>query len=261
MPQKDHVLIVEDESVNAAVIEHELRKLGYSIAGIATSGEEALDLAVRTKPDIVLMDIALDGLLDGVDAAALIRQRTGVPVVYLTGNSDEQTIERARTTEAFGYLHKPFQEREIHGALQMALYKAEMECRLRDEHKWFVTTLRCITDGVIATDATGAVKVVNLVAEQITGWKEEEALDRDLSEIFEILEFGTRRPAECIVTRLLHGEAQINGTSCQLLVSRGGMEIAIEQNATSIVTDSGDMSGVLVVFRECRGPTQKSRKQ
>src|SRR2546429_1829248 len=99
-----HVLIVEDEPVNAAVIEHQLKKLGYSVAGIATSGEEALEFAQKTKPDVVLMDIQLEGQMDGVEAAIAIRKELGIPVVYLTGNSDEQTLERARTTEAFGYL-------------------------------------------------------------------------------------------------------------------------------------------------------------
>lgn len=254
MPQTDQILIVEDEFVNAAVIEYQLRKLGYSIAGIASSGEEAIDLAVRTKPDVVLMDIQLEGAMDGVEAAGLIRQKTGIPVIYLTGNSDEQTIGRARTTEAFGYLHKPFQEREVHSALQMAIYKAEMDCRLRDEQQWFATTLRCITDGVIATDVTGAIKVVNLVAEQLTGWKEREALGRDLSEIFEVFDPETRRPAECIITRLLHGKTATSVKFRHVLVCRSGMEMVIEESATSIVTESGDVRGVLVVFREYHGP-------
>jgi PAS domain S-box-containing protein len=254
MPQTDQILIVEDESVNAAVIEYQLRKLGYSIAGIASSGEEAIELAVRTKPDVVLMDIQLEGAMDGVEAAGLIRQKTGIPVIYLTGNSEEQTIDRARTTEAFGYLHKPFQEREVHSALQIAIYKAEMECRLQDERQWFATTLRCITDGVIATDVIGGIKVVNLVAEQLTGWEEKEALDRDLSEIFQVFDPETGQPAECIVTRLLHEETATSGKFRHVLVSRSGMEIAIEGSATSILTESGDMRGVLVVFREYRGP-------
>jgi PAS domain S-box-containing protein len=249
-----HVLIVEDESVNAAVIEHQLKKLGYSIAGIAPSGEEALALAQRTKPDVVLMDIQLEGQMDGVEVAIAIRKEMGIPVVFLTGNSDEQTIHRARMTEAFGYLHKPIQEREVHSALQLALHKAEMESRVRDERKWFATTLRYISDAVIAADATGAVKLVNLAAQQITGWKEEEALDRDLSDVFQILEPATRMPAECVLTRVLNERRAEGDKSSKLLVSRGGTEIAIEESATSIMTDSGDVSGVLVVFREFHNP-------
>ena len=249
-----HVLIVEDESVNAAVIEHQLRKLGYSVAGIATSGEEAIEFAQKAKPDVVLMDIQLEGRMDGVEAAIAIRKEMGIPVVYLTGNSDEQTLERARTTEAFGYLHKPFQEREVHSTLQLALHKAEMEARVRDEHKWFATTLRYISDAVIAADATGAVKLVNLAAQQMTGWKEEEAVDHDLSDVFQTLEPETRMPAECVVTRVLNQRPADGARLSKLLVSRGGTEITIEESAVSIVSDSGDVSGVLVVFRERSSP-------
>jgi PAS domain S-box-containing protein len=249
-----HVLIVEDESVNAAVIEHQLKKLGYSVAGIATSGEEAIELAQRAKPDVVLMDIQLEGKIDGVEAAVTIRRKTGVPVVYLTGNSDEETIDRARITEAFGYLHKPFQEREVHSTLQLALHKAEMEIRVRDERRWFATTLRYISDAVIAADPTGAVKLVNPAAQRLTGWEEEQAVDHDLSEVFQILEADTRMPAECAVTRVLNEPAGAGLKSYRVLVSRSGTETKIEENATSIIADSGELSGVLVVFRECRCP-------
>jgi PAS domain S-box-containing protein len=248
-----NVLIVEDEPVNAAVIEHQLKKLGYSVAGIATSGEEAIELAQSTKPDVVLMDIHLEGQFDGVEAAVAIRKKSGVPVVYLTGNSDEETIERARTTEAFGYLHKPFQEREVHSTLQLALHKAEMEIRVREESSWFATTLRNISDAVIAADPTGAVKLINPAAQRLTGWGEEQAVGHDLSEVFQILEPKTRAPAECAVTRVLN-ESGAGGTSYKVLVSRGGTEIWIEESAAAIIADSGDLSGVLVVFRERRCP-------
>jgi PAS domain S-box-containing protein len=254
LTKNGHVLIVEDEPVNAAVIEHQLRKLGYSVAGIATSGREAVELAQKSKPDIVLMDIQLEGQMDGVEAAITIRKTMGVPVVYLTGTSDNQTIERAQSTEAFGYLHKPFHERDVHSTLQLALHKSEMEARIRDERKWFATTLRHISDAVIAADATGAVKLVNLAAQQVTGWKEAEAVDRDLSEIFQILEPETRTPAECVVTRVLNEGPADGVPSTKLLVSRDGTEVAIEESATSITTDSGDVSGVLVVFRKSHSP-------
>jgi PAS domain S-box-containing protein len=129
-----------------------------------------------------------------------------------------------------------------------------MEARVRDERKWFATTLRNINDAVIAADATGAVKLVNLAAQQMTGWKEEEAVDRDLSDVFQILEPETRMPAECVVTRVLNQRPADGGKFSKLLVSRGGTEITIEESAVSIVSDSGDMSGVLVVFREHRSP-------
>src|SRR5882757_7766071 len=109
MAKNGHILIVEDEAVNAAMIEHQLIKLGYGVAGITGSGEEAIALMEKCRPDLVLMDIGLEGQMDGVEAANVIRRRFEIPVIYLTTNSDEATIERARSTEAHGYLHKPIQ--------------------------------------------------------------------------------------------------------------------------------------------------------
>ncbi len=252
MPRKDRILIVEDEALSARILEYQLTRLGYSIAGVTASGEEAVKLAKAGKPDIVLMDVQLEGTMDGIEAATVIRRTTGVPVVYLTGNSDEQMIERARATDAFGCLHKPFQEGDVHSTLQMALYRAEMEERPRDEHKWFAATLRSITDGVIATDAAGAVKVLNPAAEKLTGWKEEEALGRNLSEVFQTIEPVTRRPAECVLKRALAGETAVSSNAHHLLVARSGAEMAIEETATCIVSDSGDVTGVLVAFSERR---------
>ncbi|MBV8810289.1 MAG: response regulator [Acidobacteriaceae bacterium] len=253
MPQKARILIVEDEPLNARILEFQLTRLGYSIVAVVASGEEAVKLATTGRPDIVLMDVQLEGAMDGVEAATLIRRCMGIPVVYLTGNSDEQTMERARATDAFAYLHKPFQEGDVHSTLQMALDRAEMEERLVDEHRWFAATLRSITDGVIATDATGGVKVLNPAAEQLTGWNEEEALGRDLSEVFQTFDPETRQPAECVLKRLLHGETAADSKTHCLLLSRTGTETAIEHTATCIATDSEDMRGVLVAFSERRG--------
>jgi len=249
MSSNGHILVVEDESLNAAVIEHQLIRLGYSIAGVVASGEEAIRIAQASKPDLVLMDIGLQGEMDGVEAAAIIHKTTGIPIVFLTANSDETTVDRVRSTEAYGFLHKPFHEREAHTTLQLALYKSEMEFRLHEERSWLATTLRCITDGVIATDAIGAVKLLNPAAQKLTGWTEQAAMGRDLSEVFQVLDPETRNPAECAVTQLFNDEATHGIISRKLLVCRDGTQIPVEQSAASITNESGHMSGVVLVFR------------
>ncbi|MCX5908778.1 MAG: response regulator, partial [Deltaproteobacteria bacterium] len=106
------ILVVEDEGIVAKDIEKTLRDLGYIVPALASSGEEAIEKALVTRPDLVLMDIVLLGKMDGVEAAEEIRTRLGIPVVYLTAHADAATLERAKITEPFGYLLKPFQERE-----------------------------------------------------------------------------------------------------------------------------------------------------
>lgn len=248
MFRNEKILIVEDDAINIAVIERQLVKLGYSIAGIVRTGEEAVECARKNRPDLVLMDVELEGEMDGIEAAAIIRKSSSIPVVYLTANSDDQTIERARSTEAYGYLHKPFQEREVHSTVQMALYKAELEARLREERQWLSTTIRCISDGIIATDATGAIKLVNPTAERLTGWKQQEALGRDLTEVFRVFEPDSNELAECAVTRLISQETAAAITSQKALVSRAGKRTVIEQSAASIVSQNHKMIGVVLVF-------------
>ena len=105
---KTRILVVEDEHVVAEDIKESLQALGYDVSAVAYSGEEAVEKAEETNPDLVLMDIVLKGETNGISAAGQIRSRLDIPVVYLTAYADEKTIERAKLTEPFGYIVKPF---------------------------------------------------------------------------------------------------------------------------------------------------------
>ena len=121
------VLIVEDEILVAENIKSILKKNGYDVVSVAVSGEEAIASAERFKPDIVLMDIVLKGDMDGIEAADTIREKFVLPVVFLTAHSDSKSLERAKVTEPFGYITKPFEERQLTITIEMALYKARMD--------------------------------------------------------------------------------------------------------------------------------------
>ena len=124
---KPKILIVEDEAIVAADLEDRLAQLGYHVVGAASSAAEAMQLAATTAPDLVLMDIMIKGELDGTQTAQLLRQKHHVPVIYLTAFSNDSTLERAKSAEPFGYLLKPFNERELRTNIEMALYKHRME--------------------------------------------------------------------------------------------------------------------------------------
>ena len=128
------IMIVEDEGITAMDLQDTLKHLGYAVAGMADSGEDAVRLAGDLRPDLVLMDIMLKGEMDGVAAAAQVRD-LGIPVVYLTAYTDESTLARAKITEAFGYLVKPFEERELHTTVEMALYKHRAEATLKGSYR------------------------------------------------------------------------------------------------------------------------------
>ena len=238
---------MEDEAVSAAMIEHQLVKLGYGVAGIAGSGEEAIAVVEKCRPDLVLMDIGLAGEMDGVEAANLIRRKFDIPVVYLTGNADQVTIERASSTEAHGYLHKPISAPMLHSALQIALAKGAMESSIREERKWLATTLRCIRDGVIAADSLGAVKLLNTAAERLTGWSEHDALNRDLSEVFRVLNAESRSSSDSSVVGVITGGSE-ETSSLKILVSRDGTETPIAETTATITDEAGCMTGVVLVF-------------
>lgn len=124
---KMNILVVEDESIVSKDIQHSLKKLGYHVVGAAATGEKALDLAQEFKPDIVLMDIMLKGEMNGIETAEIIRNRFSIPVVFLTAYADESTLSKAKITEPYGYIIKPFKEIDLHTSIEMAIYKHSKE--------------------------------------------------------------------------------------------------------------------------------------
>ncbi len=129
------ILIVEDEGIIAEDLARSLDKLGYDIVGTAASGEDAVSLAARSAPNLVLMDIELEGEMDGIEAASRIRSREGAAVVYLTAHEEKELFDRAKETEPYGFLSKPVSKRELQRVLETALYKNEMELRLRQNQQ------------------------------------------------------------------------------------------------------------------------------
>ena len=118
------ILVVEDETIVALDLQNSLKVLGYEVVGTTTSGAEAIAKSEKTHPDLVLMDIILKGDMDGIQTAETIHVRMNVPVIFLTACIDENTLQRAKITEPFGYLIKPFEERELHSHIEIALYNA-----------------------------------------------------------------------------------------------------------------------------------------
>ncbi|MDO5835558.1 MAG: response regulator [Methanobacterium sp.] len=129
------IMLVEDEIIVAADVKNRLENMGYEVLGIFDTGEEAIEKAGELKPNLVLMDIVLKGEMDGIDAAQKIRELFDIPIIYLTAYSDEKTLQRAKVTEPFGYVLKPFEDREIQSAIEMAIYKHKMEQQLKESEE------------------------------------------------------------------------------------------------------------------------------
>jgi CheY-like chemotaxis protein len=124
---KSKIMIVEDEWITADDIGMSLQSLGYTVSSVVSSGEEAIQKAEKDKPDLVLMDIMLKGKMDGIEAASQIRSCYNIPIIYLTAYADEKILERAKITEPFGYIVKPFVNEDLKIAIEIALYKHRVE--------------------------------------------------------------------------------------------------------------------------------------
>lgn len=124
---KTRILVVEDEAIVGMGIKQKLEDLGHEVLDIVFTGEDAVKRALETKPDIILMDIVLKGNMDGIEAASKIRDHLDVPIIYLTAYSDEDVLNRARITEPYGYILKPFKKSEVNANIEMALYKHAAE--------------------------------------------------------------------------------------------------------------------------------------
>jgi len=257
MPKK-RILIVEDEAIVAEDIRLSLENMGYEVVAIASTGEDAIKKTRELRPDLVLMDIILAGKVNGISAAGDIRSSLNIPVVYLTAYSDEKTLERAKVTEPFGYIIKPFDERELRSTIETALYKHEMEERLRESREWLNVTLRSIGDAVIATDTEAKVMFMNPQAEALTGWKETEAMGKGLEEVFNIINEITGEAVENPVGRILREGIILGLANHTVLISRDGRHIPIEDSGAPIKDSHGNVIGVVMVFHDV---TEKRRIQ
>jgi PAS domain S-box-containing protein len=254
---KTRILIVEDQTIVALDIQDRLTVLGYEVTGVADRGDEALALVAASRPNLVLMDIQLKGGTDGIATAEAIRQRWRIPVIYLTAFSDTSTLQRAKITEPFGYIIKPFEDREIQSTIEMALYKHGVEVRLRESERRYATTLTSIGDGVIATDAHGDVTFLNPVAEKLTGWSLDEAHGRPLVEIFNIVNEETRQTVANPVAKVLREGKVVGLANHTILIGRDGSEIPIDDCASPIQDDLGQITGTVLVFQNVSERRQK----
>lgn len=245
---KARILIVEDENIVAFNIQKRLEELGYTVVAVIPSGEAAIQKVAENYPDLVLMDIKLKGRVDGIEAAEQIRSQFPIPVVYLTAYTDEETLNRAKLTEPYGYILKPFEARDLGTTIEVALYKHQIEQQLREREQWLATTLKSIGDAVIATDSQGLVTFMNPVAEALTRWKQEEVLGNDVTQVFHAINETTREIVENPVKLALEQGVTVGLANHTLLITKDGSEIPIDDCAAPIKNDAGSILGAVLVF-------------
>ncbi|MDZ8053705.1 MAG: response regulator [Aulosira sp. ZfuVER01] len=241
--KKIQVLVVEDEFILAINLQESLESLGYTVIDIADSATAAIEKATALRPNLILMDIRLRGEMDGIQAAEQIWNTLQIPVIYVTGHSDQSTVERATLTSPFGYILKPIREQELYVAIQTALNRYERE-------QFLSTVLRGMGDGVIVVDTELRVKYLNQVAEVLTGWRLEEAKDQMLSEVCQLIDEQTQVTVENPIISALQTQTPIYVNNRILLIAKNGTTTPIADSATPLRDNNGAVAGAVMVFRD-----------
>jgi PAS domain S-box-containing protein len=246
---KPRIIVVEDEKVVAADIESCVKGLGYEVVGAAATGTDALRLAVKTMPDLALMDIKLKGVLDGIEVAGALYDQLKIPVVYLTAHADAEILQRARQTTPAGYVIKPFDDRTLRTAIELAFDRHRRERQLIDGGQRMAAAIGSIDEAVIVAGDNGHVTLMNPVAENLTGWTQAEALGKPVGEVFVVLNPLTGAPQASPVARVLQDGLAIGLGDGIVLLGRQGARHIVQGSATPVRDGDTHATGVCLLFR------------
>ena len=245
MTQTPRILIVEDERITAEDIRDILTHLGYTVTAVVSTGASAIREAERTKPDLVMMDIRIQGDMDGVETARELRERFDIPVVYLTAHADRETLDRAKLAEPLGYLVKPFQEPELQASIEMALHKRKADRLQKQKGEVAAAAIRSMEEGVIATDLEGLITLMNPAAESWTGWPQAETRN---AHIDRVMQFKGRQRASAAVLEAARTGNLVEFAGDTLLVTKGGDLQRIGGTAAPVRDHNGNTIGAIIVF-------------
>ncbi len=182
------ILIVEDEGIVASDIAKCLEGFGFEVSGIAASAEDAMAAVAFKNPDLVLIHITIEGPVDGIQAAHEIHKLYELPIIFLTAHGDRDTIERAKAIAPFAFLPKPFKPNELKNAIEIALRRSQADKELRERERFFAIAMDSIGDSVLTADRDGKIRFMNHAAELLTGWRHEQASERTVAEVVNVVE-------------------------------------------------------------------------
>lgn len=250
------VLVVEDEGIIAKDLKHSLLNCGYTVIGTESNGEDAIQRAAENPPDVVLMDICLDGPMDGITAAQAITRQRDIPIIYLTAYADEGTLGRAKLTHPFGYLLKPFTQRELYATIEMALSLHQAQTERTNQTRWFTTTLKNIPDGILTTDQVGTVTFMNPAAESLTGWTGDQAVGKPLTMVFHPGDTGAEDHIQEVLKQVLATKEIHHMDTPTAFGTLGERTRLFVYSAAPIVSDIGHCLGAVFICRDMTSRVQ-----
>jgi PAS domain S-box-containing protein/putative nucleotidyltransferase with HDIG domain len=238
------VLIVEDDFISSTLLQRQCATSGYSVISAVSSGEDAIRVAQEDSPDVILMDINLEGEMDGIDTADFIFRKFSVPVIFITVSTDDETIDRAKRSNPYGYLIKPVDQKDLKMGIEMALLRHSLEKTIRENEERVSTILNSIGDAVVVIGPDNRITYMNPVAEIIVECSMLRAMGQKFSDVIRIQgDSGT------VITA-------ISGVNSDLLPERqyilnsSGSRIPIESKISAQMDVQGNFIGTVLIFRD-----------
>lgn len=237
------ILLVEDDKTTIFLLNKFIKDLGFEFTTTVSTGEDAVREIIKTSPDLVLMDIVLEGAIDGIEAARQINEIHNIPVIYLTSSSDSGTLKRALTTNPSGYIVKPVDKKELKSAIELAILRHDMEDKLKESELRFFTILNSIGDAVFVMDEADQITYVNPIAEKITELTIDRLIGKRFTEVLNIKYNG------------LHADVRIsqegnNDIHYNYFITQSGKHVPIDFSVSHISDINGARSGSVIILRD-----------
>lgn len=252
------ILVIEDEEILNVDIRNTLHRLGYEVHKIINFGENAIQNIVEISPDLVLIDICSIRGLDCVEVIDTIKFNLKIPVLYLTEDSERKTFSNNHLGEPFSYIIKPFTEKELYNAVEMALYKEKIQKQLQQENQKLLAVINSMGCAVVMTDINSCIQMMNPVAEILTGWQQKEALGKFWGDILNLVDKDTGEEIVNIVTQAMETGTVLQLPENCLLITRGGKKIPIGDTVAPIRDHMGGIAGAVIVFQDI---TQRKQQE
>jgi CheY-like chemotaxis protein len=243
MASSIRILIAEDESIVALDLARRVELMGYSVVGVEASGEAVINLADQQRPDLVLMDIRLQGN-DGIYAASKIRQRFDIPVVFVTAHSDQATLSAAKSASPFGYIIKPFEDRDLRTSIEIAVYRHQTEREMAHRERLLAATFRAVTDAIIAVDKGCLVTMMNPAAEELVRQPLASVISKSLSEVAAITVLGIGNSPVAI-----QDGAPTSQPVPMRLMHKDGTTVDLQGVIVNLVDTGARQEGKIFIFR------------
>ncbi len=247
---RTRIMVVEDEQIVGHDIKQRLERMGYEVAGPVAAGDQVLAEIDRTHPSLLLMDVFLQGQLDGIQAADLVRKHHALPVIFLTAYSNEETLERAKRTAPFGFIHKPVADDELRTAVEIALYKKSLDDRQSRNETMLAVTLRNLGEAVVTADAAGKIEYMNRLAEQLSGWTIEEARGREIAAVLNVSDENNGELLNLHAGRAAGRLTMARAIGNCVLTGRDRRRIPVEVSVSGLADDPAGSPGLVVMIRD-----------